>query len=130
MLNARRVKGSQRGRRGLSGLGLLIVIAGLLALAVAYAVVPPVVYRLWPLVIVALGVFGLLRRPGWVSELDFHLGPEFGRAADRPRRVFSLVLIVAGLLLLTVTLHVVDERIVGPVVLIALGLLLVWRRAR
>ena len=54
----------------------------------------------------------------------------FGRAADRPRRVFSLVLIVAGLVLLTLTLHVVDERIVGPVVLISLGLLLLWRRAR
>lgn len=127
-MNVRRVKGHSR--RGLSGLGLVMVIAGLLGLAVAYAVLPPAVYRLWPLLLVAVGVFGLLRRPGWVTELDFRLGPEFGRAADRPRRIFSLALIVAGLFFLLLTLHLVDERIVGPVVLIALGLVLLWRRSR
>ena len=107
-----------------------MVILGLLGLAITYAVLPASVYRLWPLLLVALGVFGLLRRPGWVTELDFHLGPEFGRAADRPRRLFSLVLIVTGLVLLNLTLHLVDERIVGPVVLIGLGLALLYRRAR
>lgn len=130
MLNARRTRGQGRGRRGLSGVGLVMVILGLLGLAITYAVLPPSVYRLWPLLLVALGVFGLLRRPGWVAELDFHLGPDFGRAADRPRRLFSLVLIVTGLVLLVLTLHLVDERIVGPVVLIGLGLALLYRRAR
>lgn len=125
-MSARRVKG--RGRRGLSGLGLVTVIAGLLGVAIAYT--QPRIYHLWPLVMVAVGVFGLLRRPGWVTELDFHLGPEFGRAADRPRRVFSLGLIVAGLIFLVLSLHLVDERWVGPAVLVLLGLLLLWRRAR
>lgn len=129
-MNARRVKGRTTGeRRGLSGLGLLMVVVGLLALAVTYSVLPASVYRLWPLALVALGVFGLLRRPGWVQELDFQV-PELGRAADRPRRVFSWVLIGAGLVFLVFSLGLVDERIVGPLVLIGLGLLLLWRRSR
>jgi hypothetical protein len=147
MMSARRIRGRDAGiprgngaggtrgnggsgnRRGLSGLGLLLVIAGLVALAVTYSVIPPSVYRLWPLVLVAVGVFGLVRRPGWVKELDFYL-PELSRAADRPRRVFSLALIATGLVSLVFSLRLVDERIVGPVVLIGLGLLLLWRRSR
>ena len=124
----RRIKG--KGRRGLSGVGLLMVVIGLIALAVTYSVVPPWAVRWWPLILVGLGVFGLVRRPGWVNELDFQLGPEFGRAADRPRRIFSLVLIVGGLVFLMFSLRLVDERIVGPVVLIGLGMLLLWRRSR
>ncbi len=124
----RRVKG--RTRRGLSGLGLLLVIVGLIALAITYSVLPPTIYRLWPVLIIAVGVFGLLRRPDWVSELDIQLGPEFGRAADRPRRIFSWALIVAGLVFLVFSLGLVDQRIIGPVVLVALGVLLLWRRSR
>jgi LiaF transmembrane domain len=117
------------GRRGVSGLGLLMVIIGLVALAVAYSLLPASVYRLWPLVLVAVGVFGLLRRPGWVQELDFH-APELSRAADRPRRRFSAGLVIVGLVCLVFTLGLVDERIVGPLVLIGLGVLLLWRRSR
>lgn len=116
-------------RRGLSGLGLLLVVVGLVALAVTYSVLPPTVYRLWPVILVAVGVFGLLRRPGWVKELDY-AAPEFGRAADRPRRLFSWILVVGGCVCLVFSLGLVDQRIVGPVVLIGLGLLLLWRRAR
>ena len=128
MQNARRIKG--KGRRGLSGLGLVMVIVGLIALAVTYSVLPAAIYRLWPVVLIGVGIFGLLRRPGWVAELDFQLGPEFGRAADRPRRIFSWLLIVAGFVFLLFSLRLVDERIVGPVVLIGLGVLLLWRRSR
>lgn len=127
-MNVRRIKGRGE-RRGVSGLGLVMVVVGLLALAVTYAALPPSIYRLWPLLLVALGVFGLLRRPGWVRELDFTM-PGFSRAADRPRRVFSLALIGLGLVALLFTFRLVDERIVGPVVLIGLGLLLLWRRSR
>lgn len=126
-MGVRRIKG--RERRGVSGLGVLMVIVGLVALAVAYSVLPASVYRLWPLLLVALGVFGLLRRPGWVSELDFY-ATDLGRAADRPRRYFSLGLIVAGLVFLVFSLGLVDQRIVGPLVLIGLGVLLLWRRSR
>ncbi len=125
---ARRLKG--RGRRGLSGLGLLLVVLGMIALAVAYSVLPSAVYRLWPVLLIGLGVFGLLRRPEWVTEMDLHLGPEFGRAADRPRRIFSWALIIAGLVALLFTLRLLDERILGPAVLVGLGLLLLWRRSR
>lgn len=134
-MSVRRVKspgGLLRGRgerRGLSGLGLLLVIVGLVALAVTYSVLPPSVYKLWPTVLIALGVFGLLRRPGWVQELDYSV-PELGRAADRPRRLFSWVLVGAGFVFLLFTFGLVDQRIVGPVVLISLGLLLLWRRSR
>lgn len=127
-MSARRVKGDRR--RGLSGLGIALVLIGLLALAVTYSVVPPIVARLWPLILIAVGLFGLLRRPGWVSELDFQLGPEFGRLADRPRRIFSWALVVMGLICLAFTLGLVDQRVLGPAVLIVLGLLLLWRRSR
>jgi hypothetical protein len=127
-MNARRVKGDRR--RGLSGLGIALVLVGLVALAVAYSVVPERVYRWWPLVLVLVGVFGLVRRPGWVRELDIQLGSDFGRLADRPRRIFSWALIVLGAVFLVFTLHLVDPRVLGPAVLIVLGLLLLWRRSR
>ena len=127
-MGARRIKADRR--RGLSGLGIVLVLVVLLALAVTYSVVPPIVPRLWPLILVAVGLFGLLRRPGWVSELDFQLGPEFGRFADRQRRIFSWALVVVGLISLVFTLQLVDVRVLGPAVLIVLGLLLLWRRSR
>lgn len=127
-MGARRIKGDRR--RGLSGLGIVLVLLGLLALALTYSVVPPIVARLWPLILVVVGLFGLLRRPGWVSELDFQLGPEFGRFADRQRRIFSWALVVLGLICLVFTLQLVDQRVLGPAVLIVLGLLLLWRRSR
>ena len=117
-------------RRGLSGLGLVLVLLGLLALAVAYSAVAHWVFRLWPAVFIAVGLFGLLRRPGWVQELDLQLGPHVSRALDRPRRLFSLALVALGVLALPFTLGLVDTRVIGPVLLIALGLLLLWRRSR
>jgi uncharacterized membrane protein len=127
-MSARRVKSGRR--RGLSGLGIVLVLVGLIALAVTYSVVPPIVPRLWPVILIAVGLFGLLRRSGWVSELDFQLGPEFGRFADRQRRIFSWALVLLGLIFLVFTLHLVDEKVLGPAVLVVLGLLLLWRRSR
>ena len=117
-------------RRGLSGLGLLLVIVGLVALAVAYSHLPARVLGLWPLAFVAVGLFGLVRRPGWVEELDFQFGPHVSRALDRPRRIFSLLLLAFGALCLPFTLGLVSTALVGPILLVALGLLLLWRRAR
>lgn len=117
-------------RRGLSGLGLLLVAAGLLALAVQFWALPPLALRLWPLALVAVGLVGLLRRPGWVEELDWQLGPRISRALDRPRRLFSLLLIGLGALFLPFTTGLVDSRVIGPGLLVALGLLLIWRRSR
>ncbi len=117
---ARRARGVRR--RGLSGLGLLLVAAGLLVLGVAYSSVPAVIPRLWPLVLIGVGLFGVLRQQGWVVELD--------ALAGRPRRGFSLLLIGTGCVSLLFTSGLVDVRLVGPGVLIALGLLLVWRRVR
>lgn len=119
-----------RGRRGVSGLGLVLVLLGLLALAVAYAEVPRWARGLWPLVLVVVGLLGVLRRPGWIDELDIVYGPPAWRQFERPRRVFSLTLIVLGLLFLPFTTGLLDTRVIGPTVLIVLGLLLVWRRAR
>lgn len=125
----KRVGPRRRALRGLSGLGLLLIVVGILALLVAFSVLPRWVAGWWPVVIIAVGAFGLLRRPGWVVELDLLL-PGFAGAADRPRRWFSLALVVFGLFLLPFTTHLVDERLVGPIVIIALGLALLWRRSR
>ena len=125
--SARRSRGR---RRGLSGLGILLVIVGLLALAVTYVTVPPWVFRLWPAVLIAVGLFGLLRRPGWVEELDLQFGTQVSRTLDRPRRLFSLFLVLAGAMGLLFTLGFIDSRVIGPALLIALGAFLLWRRAR
>ena len=124
-LSARRV-GPRR--RGVSTLGLVLIGVGLAVLLVAF-VLPGWVPRLWPLLIVAIGVLGLVRRPSIVTELDT-LIPGVAGTADRTRRRFSLAVIVLGLVLLVFTSHLVDERIAGPAVLIALGLALLWRRYR
>ena len=116
-------------RRTVSGLGIILVLIGLLVLAVNFPLLPRFVYELWPLIIVAIGVFGLVRRPGWIDEIDV-LVPGAGEAVSRPRRRGSLVLISAGLVLLLFSLHLVDERVIGPALLIGLGALLLWRRTR
>jgi Domain of unknown function (DUF5668) len=125
---ARRGRGTQR--RGVSGLGLLLLVVGVLMLLVTFSAVPAGVLRFWPLLLVAVGLFGLLRRPGWVRELDLWAGPEATRSFDRPRRLFSVLLIVVGAICLLFTLKLVDARVIGPGVLIGIGVLLVWRRAR
>jgi hypothetical protein len=117
-------------RRGISGLGGLLVVIGLVVLGVTYSWLPATVYRLWPLILVGVGVFGLLRRPGWVSELDVLAGPDVGRAAARPHRWFSWLLVVTGLVFLVFSLQLVDQRIIGPALIVLLGMLLIWRRAR
>ena len=125
---ARRLRGGDR--RGLSGLGILLVVIGLVVLAVNLSKLPALVYSLWPLILVAVGLFGLFRRPGWVRELDFWGGPEAGRFFLRPQRIFSVWLVIVGLVALLFTLHLVDSRVLGPGILILLGLLLLWRRSR
>ena len=121
--------GRGRGRRGISGLGLLLVVVGAVALAVSWSILPSKVYQLWPLILVAVGIVGLVRRSGWIDELDFAV-PGAGEAVRKPRRAFSWVLIGVGLLLLMFTLHLVDQRVIGPLLLIALGAFLLWRRTR
>src|SRR5437867_7139909 len=123
-------RGRDTQRRGVSGLGLLLVAAGAVALLVAFSAVPAEVLRYWPLLLVAVGLFGLLRRPGWVRELDLWAGPEATRTLDRPRRLFSGLLVVLGAVCLLFTLNLVDARLIGPGLLIGVGLLLLWRRAR
>ena len=117
-------------RRGISGLGLVLVIVGLLALAIAYPKIPADAFRWWPAVLIAVGLFGAVRRPGWVEELDLLYGQQVARAADRPRRIFSVGLVGLGCVCLLFTTGLLDARLVGPGILIALGLLLVWRRLR
>ncbi|HEV2035049.1 MAG TPA: DUF5668 domain-containing protein [Candidatus Dormibacteraeota bacterium] len=126
-------------RRGVSGLGLLLVLVGTVILLVSFSKLPRSVDELWPLILVGVGLVGLLRRPGWIEELDLAV-PGAGEAVpgarrahaerSRPRRGFSLFLIGSGLFLLLLTAHVVDQRLIGPGLLIALGLLLLWRRSR
>jgi Domain of unknown function (DUF5668) len=118
-----------RGRRGVSGLGILLVVVGAIALLVSFSLLPATVYELWPVIIIGVGAIGLLRPPGWIQELDLAV-PGVADVTRRPRRGFSWFLIGLGLLLLLITTRAVDERLIGPIILIALGLLLVWRRWR
>jgi drug/metabolite transporter (DMT)-like permease len=115
-------------RRGLSIFGLVLVLTGLAFLLAAY-LLPGSAARFWPLVIVAVGLFGLFRRPGFVGDLDV-LIPGLAGAADRQRRRFSLALVGFGLVVLVFTSHLVDERIAGPGLLVVLGAALLWRRYR
>ena len=123
------VAGRIRSRRGVSGIGILLVVIGAVALLVSFSVLPATVYELWPVILIAVGVVGLLRRPGWIEEMDLAM-PGAGDVARRPRRGFSWFLIGAGLLVLLLTTHLVDQRLIGPVILIGLGVLLLWRRWR
>jgi hypothetical protein len=125
-LSARRV-GPRR--RGVSTFGLILIVLGLVGLLVTYSFLPGWVPRFWPLLIVAIGLLGLFRRPAFVTELDA-LIPGVAGTADRTRRRFSLAVVGVGLLLLVFTSHLVDERIAGPAVIIALGVALLWRRYR
>lgn len=116
-------------RRGLSGLGVVFVLLGALALLFWFSVIPHWVLGLWPLILVLLGLLVISRRPGWILELDLLL-PGFAGAADRPRRRLGSALAATGLLLLPFTLHLLDDRLIGPIVIILIGAALVWRRAR
>lgn len=116
-------------RRAVSGLGLILIVTGAVVLFLNFVKLPYPVQRLWPVLIIAVGVFGLLRRPGWIEELDVAL-PGAAASTDRHRRRFSLLLIGIGAVLLVFSLHLLDERIVGPLVLVVLGGLLIWRRSR
>jgi hypothetical protein len=128
MRRARREVGGHR--RGVSGLGLLLVVLGALLLVVAFSTVLAAVGRFWPLALIGVGLFGLLRRPGWVSELDLWPGQAAGRGPERPRRLFSGLLVGLGAVCLLLTLQLVDARVIGPALLIGIGVLLLWRRAR
>ena len=116
-------------RRGVSLLGIGLILAGLIGLLAAYSVVPRWVPRFWPVVIIAIGVVGLVRRPAFLSELDA-LVPGLAGAADGPRRRFSLALVVLGVFLLLVTSRLLDERLAGPLVIVAIGAAVIWRRRR
>ncbi len=107
----------------------MLVLIGAVALGVSWSILPARVYQLWPLILVFVGILGVLRRPGWIDELDLAL-PGAGDAVRRPRRAFSWFLIGLGFLLLLFTLHLVDQRVIGPAILITLGVLLLWRRSR
>ena len=116
-------------RRSVSGLGLILVVIGAVVLLLNFVKLPFPVQRLWPVLIIAVGVFGLFRRPGWIEELDVAM-PGAAASTDRHRRRFSLLLVGVGVVLLVFSLHIVDERIIGPLVLVVLGGLLIWRRSR
>ena len=77
-LSARRV-GPRR--RGVSTFGLVLIVLGLIALLVTYSFLPGWVPRFWPLLIVAIGLLGLFRRPTFVTELDT-LVPGLAGTAD------------------------------------------------
>ena len=125
-LSARRVTPR---RRGVSVLGVTLIVAGLAGLLVTYSVLPGWVPRFWPVVIIAMGVIGLVRRPTFLGELDA-LVPGLAGAADGPRRRFSLALITLGIVLLLFTSRLVDDRLAGPLVIVAIGIALLWRRRR
>src|SRR3984893_13622434 len=110
-------------RRGVSTFGLILIVLGLVGLLVTSSFLPFWVPRFWPLLIVAIGLLGLFRRPAFVTELDA-LIPGVAGTADRTRRRFSLPTVGLGLVLLVFTSHLVDERLAGPAVIIGLGVAL------
>jgi hypothetical protein len=72
----------------------------------------------WPLFLVVVGLEGLVGWPGWTVELN----------SARPG--FSWLLIASGLILLPFTSGLVDQRlIIIPGIIIAIGVLVLWRRS-
>src|SRR5260221_10509406 len=100
-------------RRGVSTLGLVLIVLGLVGLLVTYSFLPGWVPRFWPLLIVALGLLGLFRRPGFVSELDA-LVPGVAGTADRTRRRLSLIVGGVGLPPPVFTSPPGDQRVARP----------------
>jgi hypothetical protein len=122
-----------RRRRQPSLIGSALVVTGLLVL-LAWLVPGAARYlgfllALWPLLLVALGLLVLLRRAGWIRELELN-APNVASAINWPRRLLAAFLVALGTLLLPFTLHILDERVLGAALLIGFGVLLIWRRAR
>jgi hypothetical protein len=107
----------------------MLVIAALVALVVISARAPEVL-RWWPLLLTVIGVIGMLRQPRWVASLRSNFGPRVASMADVPRRVFSLLLICLGMILLPITVGLVEARYIVGGGLIALGVLFIWHRLR
>ena len=64
------------------------------------------------------------RRSAWLKRICVR------RCLRVKRRLFSLLLLALGCFCLPFTLGLLSTRLIGPVLLVALGLLLLWRRAR
>jgi hypothetical protein len=116
--------------------GSLLVALGVLLLVDRAHALPAVVQQYWPVILITWGLWKLLQRLR--TREDRWAGPDYGTGLyviRRRRRQASgwlpaLFLILLGSLLLWSTLDPVSGFSLGPLVLIVLGVLQVWRGFR
>mgnify|MGYP000439198136 CR=1 FL=1 len=111
--------------------GIFLVFLGLCWLLANFGLLPPNVWKLWPLILVALGVWlliqGLRGAPGaWPAH------KEFEEAADHQKRglIGGLVVLFLGLAMLGASLDWWSWAVVGAAPLLAVGLGLIWEALR
>lgn len=110
-------------------LGLAAIVAGAVLMLDRFGIVDAhLVLRLWPLILIALGINALLKsRARAVTTVG---GDEYIVGAGRGTVIGGGMLILVGVLNLLFTFHYFRWSQMWPVVLIGFGLLLVWESLR
>lgn len=109
--------------------GLVAIVAGTVLMLDRMGIVDArLVFRLWPLILIALGINALLtNRARAVRRIG---GDEYILGTGRERIIGGGMLILVGVLNLLFTFNYFHWRQMWPVVLIGFGLLLVWESLR
>jgi hypothetical protein len=116
--------------------GLFLVALGVVLIIDDGALLPPVVQRYWPLVLIVWGVWKWFVR--YRVREDRWAGPDYGtglyviRSRRRQPRGWlpGLILIGLGGFFVWVNFNLNSGVLFGPLVLIALGVFQVWRSFR
>lgn len=109
--------------------GLVAIVAGTVLMLDRMGIVDArLIFRLWPLILIALGINTLLqKRGGAIRRIG---GDAYIVGAGRGNIIGGGMLILVGVLNLLFTFNYFHWRQMWPVVLIGFGLLLVWESLR
>jgi len=109
--------------------GIVAIVAGIVLMLDRFGYIDAhQIFRLWPLILIALGISTLLqKRGGAVRRIG---GDEYIVGSGRGNIIGGGMLILVGVLNLLFTLHYFRWSQMWPVVLIGFGLLLIWESLR
>jgi hypothetical protein len=109
--------------------GVVAIIAGTVLMLDRLGYVDAhLIFRLWPLILIALGINTLLQKRGGVVQRIG--GDEYIVGSGRGNIIGGGMLILVGVLNLLFTLHYFRWSQMWPVMLIGFGLLMVWESQR